>query len=186
LSQEAVLKHVDADERVQLLNLISAPMGHEELFTQLRLIISESTIIPETRWLQFKNRAKQKYFAFAQSKYFIPSIVGLWIAQGGLLTYSFSQFWITRESTLAEQMIVVLGVGFAGIAGLQILRGIFDLGHDRAEAYRKFYRGNLISVLLMQPFALYVATFGPIIALGINLFALFTLQYLLSLEKRHG
>ncbi len=186
LSQEAVLKQVDAEERRQLLQLIEAPSGHEKLFEQLRMIIAQATVTPETRWFKFKQRCKEMYFHFAESKYFVPSVIGLWLVQSGLLTFSFQRFLEMRNPNVAEQIIVVLGAGFAVIAATNILWGIFDLGTSRIEGYRKFYRGNLISVLLMQPFALYVATFGPIIALGINLVVLFALQYLLALEKRRG
>lgn len=184
LSQEAVMKHVDENERRQLLSLVEVSSEHESLFAQLRLIIKDTVTAPESEWLKIKMRAKQTYFDFVQSKYFIPAIVGLWVVQGGLLAYSFHEFWITTSSSFVEQTIVILGVGFAVIAGTYILRGIFELSTSRTVAYQRFYRGNLISVLLMQPFALYVATFAPILALGINLLALFGLQYLLSLEKR--
>lgn len=184
LSQEAVLKHVDENERRQLLSLVEVSTEHESLFAQLRLIIQETVVTPQTPWLVFKMRVRNAYFAVVQSSYFIPGIVALWLLQGGLVTYSFHSFWVATDSTFVEQTIVILGVGFAVIAALYILRGIFALSADRTDAYQKFYRGNLISVLLMQPFALYVATFVPIIALGINLLALFTLQYLLSLERR--
>lgn len=184
LSQEAALRHVDAVERQQLLSLVEKSSEHETLFAQLRLIIQETVATPESAWIKLKQQAKNSYFVFAQSKYFIPGIILLWVVQGGLLTYSFHNFLVTKNSTFIEQTIVILGVGFAVLAGLYILRGIFELSYDRITAYQRFYRGNLISVLLMQPFALYVATFVPILALGINLLALFTLQYLLSLEKR--
>lgn len=186
LSQEAVLSHVDSEERAQMQVLIEAPSGHEPLFTQLRLIIKETVVAPESAWIRSRSKAKQIYFNFVNSQYFLPLIVGIWVAQGGLLTYSFHNFLITKNSSVVEEMIVTLGVGFAILSGLFILRGIFDLGKDRVLGYRKMYRGNLISVLLMQPFALYVATFAPIIALGLNLLALFTLQYLLTLEQRQS
>ncbi len=184
LSQEAVMKHVDENEHRQLLALLEVPSKHESLFAQLRLIIQETTIIEEGAWSKIKLRIKRVYFGFVQSKYFIPIIVGLWLVQGGLLTYSFHEFLISKNSTFAEQTVVTLGIGFAMIAGLYVLRGIFELSASRTVAFQKFYRGNLIAVLLMQPFALYVATFVPILTLGINLLALFGLQYLLSLEKR--
>jgi hypothetical protein len=186
LSQEAVMKHVDEEDRKKLLSLVEVSTEHESLFAQLRLVIQETVVTPESVWLRMKMQAKGAYFRFVQSKYFIPSIVLLWVVQGGLLAYSFHSFWIDKNSSTIEQIIVVLGVGFAVIAGSYILRGIVELGNSRALAYQKFYRGNLISILLMQPFALYVATFPPIVALGINLLVLFGLQYLLSLEKRQS
>ncbi len=185
LSEEAVLKVVDEEERQELLLLIQTPAGHEPLFAQLRLIIQETVAAPMSSWGAFKAKMRARYFVMTQSKYFIPGIVGLWLFQGGLITFSFHNFLITQDSSVVEEIIVVLGVGFAILSALFILRGIFALGTDRVEGYRKFYKGNLISVLLMQPFALYVATFVPIIALGINLWALFTIQYLLTLEERN-
>jgi hypothetical protein len=184
LSQEAVLKQADEAERTQLLSLVEVSKEHEPLFAQLRLIVKETTAIPPSAWAKLKHAAQVQYFTFAQSKYFIPTVVGLWLIQGGLVTYSFHKFWLSRDSSVVEQAIIVFGVTFAIIAALHILRGIFDLGSDRREAYIKFYLGNLISVLFMQPFALYAATFVPILALGVNLLALFGIQYLLSLEKR--
>ena len=185
LSEEAIMKVVDEEERKQLLMLIETPTQHESLFAQLRIIIHEVVITPQSSWYRAKQRVKQSYFRFARSKYFTPLIVGLWIFQGGVLTFSFHNFLLIKQASVVEQIIVILGVGFAVLASMYILRGIFDLATSRLEGYRKFYRGNLIAVLLMQPFALYVATFGPIIALGINLLSLFTVQYLISLEERN-
>ena len=184
LSQEAVLKQVDEAERTQLLSLVEVSDAHEPLLAQLRVIVQQTIAVPQNWWGKQKQALQNLYFTFAQSKYFIPTIVGLWLVQGGLVTYSFHNFWLSKDSSVIEQVIVILGITFAVIAAMYILRGIFDLCSSRTDAYAKFYRGNLISVLFMQPFALYVATFIPILALGINLLALFGLQYLLSLEKR--
>jgi hypothetical protein len=185
MSQDAVLQSVDADERLQLMSLVSVASQHESLFAQLRIIIQETVATPESAWFRFKLLVKQSYFRFAGSSYFLPAILLLWLVQGSLLAFSFHKFLVHADATMIGKTIAVLGIGFAVLAGLYILRGIFDLASNRVEAYQKFYRGNLIAVLFMQPFALYVATFVPIIALGINLLALFTLQYLLSVEQRH-
>ncbi len=184
ISQEAVMNHVDENERKQMLSLVEVKSEHESLFAQLRIIIQETVTVPESPWLRAKMHAKQTYFNFVQSKYFVPAIVALWVVQGGLLTFSFHEFIINNKTSITEQLIIILGIGFAVISSSYIIRGIFDLSKSRTEAYSRFYRGNLISILLMQPFALYVATFIPIIALGVNLLTLFGLQYLLSLEKR--
>lgn len=184
LSQEAIMKHVDENERRQLLSLVEVSAEHQSLFAQLRLIIEDTVTLPASSWTKVKLHIKNLYFDFVQSQYFIPAIVALWLVQGGLLTYSFHEFIKNNSTSITEQVIIVLGVGFAVIASSYIIRGIFDLSRSRAEAYHRFYRGNLISILLMQPFALYVATFVPILALGINLLALFGLQYLLALENR--
>lgn len=184
LSQDAILKQVDVEDRIQLMALSESSGKYAGILGQLRQMIQEADILPVNNWTKFKTWCQAKYFQFAKSQYFLPSIVGLWVIEGGMLAYSFQNFLVNNESNHLEIAIVVCGIAFATLTSFYILSGISGLSQSRILAYRRFYRGNLVSVLLMQPFALYVATFIPIIALGINLISLFGLQYLLTLEKR--
>jgi hypothetical protein len=87
---------------------------------------------------------------------------------------------------VTEKSIVLIGIASAALSAVYVLAGLVRLRTDRITAYNKFYRANLVALLITQPFAFYVATFIPVLALGINLAALFTLQYLLEHERKLG
>ncbi len=182
LSKEAVMNHFDETERKQM-ELLLAGKHHVPLFKHLQQLLDKTTLLPVKIWWPRK-RLQDWYFSFAASRFFTPSVIALLILQGALIIMSFYGFGLYEDLSATEQVIVWIGISSAIFAAMYVLGGLVSLRRNRFAAYQKLYRANLISVLLTQPFAFYVATFVPLLALVINLGALFTLQYLMDQERR--
>ncbi len=186
LSKEAVMKRFDEVERVQMLALLAGEhKSQKSLFEYLGKLLNETELLPVVVWWP-RQRLREWYLEFVESKYFTPFVVALLILQTGLVIASLKSFGDYQKLGYVEQTIVWIGIASATLAVLYVLRGLYALRLNRLAAFQKLYRANLIAILLTQPFAFYVATFVPLIALAINLAALFTLQFLIDQEKKRA
>ncbi len=183
LAKEAVMKHFDAKERDQMIALLTG-RHQAPMFGHLRQLMDETVLLPIEQSSGPRKKLEFWYITIVRSQFFHAVIIALLIAQGGLIILSFLSFGYYSNLNSAEQTIVLIGIGSAILAGCYVLHGLLLLRGSRLKAFQKLYRANLISILLTQPFAFYVATFVPMLALAISLGSMFTLQYLINQERK--
>ena len=86
----------------------------------------------------------------------------------------------TTGGTIASVIQAAAGV----VAGVLIVRGVFELRHSRGKAYRSFELALLVDLLLAQPFAFLDVGFGAAVDVFIDLALLATLRYLQDQERK--
>lgn len=182
LSQEMVLRQFDITEKKRLQKLLKRPGNHASLFKQLQHIMDATQLRPKLWWEEAREFWQKKFYKFARSTVFAPLVVVVLLVQTVLISYSFQSFWRIETLNIAEQIIVVMGLGSAVVAALYVIRGLVLLPRHRGDGYRRIYRANLISILFTQPFAFYVAAFIPVLSLLINIASFFALRYLIERE----
>lgn len=183
LSKEAVMKRFDEQERGQMIALLSGS-SQLPLVAHLRQLLDATVVEPAKKIWWPRQRAKSLYWLFVKSRYFTSVTVSLLLIQGVLVILSLVSFGDFVSLGILEQSIVMIGVGSAVVSAGLVLAGLMRLRTNRLLAFQKFYRANLVSVLVTQPFAFYVATFIPVLALAISLGAMATLQYVMAQETR--
>lgn len=183
LSKEAVMQHFDEKERSLMISLLSGK-NNAPMFGHLRHMIDQTVLLPIKQPWWAQRKLQSWYFKSVQSAYFTPFVVALLIIQGALIMLSFLEFGEFGTLFFIEKSIVLIGIASAAVSGMLVLAGLLTMRSNRVVAFQKIYRANLVSVLITQPFAFYVATFVPILALAINLTAMVTLQYLLEQERK--
>lgn len=183
ISKEAVMKHFDEKERKQMIALLTGKHSMP-LFGHLRQLLDHTVLIPKEKPWWAKLKAQSLYEQLVNSKFFSPLIVAMTLFQGALIVTSFLWFGEFSQMRFLEQIIITVGLASAGLSVIFVLKGLVELRKDRFQAFQKFYRANLVSVLITQPFAFYVAAFLPTLALGISLAAMVSLQYLAKQEQK--
>lgn len=183
LSKEAVMKRFDEQERKQMIELLSGTY-QSPMFSHLRQLLDGSVVQPARKTWWPRYRLSKWYKNMVSSSYFHPVIVLLLIAQGVFVILSFISFGDYSELHYLEQTIILLGIISAAVSGLFVLNGLRLIRRNRLQSYHQLYRANLVSVLVTQPFAFYVATFVPMIALIVSLCSLVTFQYLMAQERK--
>ncbi|HMQ02144.1 MAG TPA: hypothetical protein PKD79_03715 [Candidatus Doudnabacteria bacterium] len=184
LSQEMILSQFNEVEKKRLQKLLKRPGKHASLFKQLQHIMDQTQIRPLLWMEEVSLLWEKKFFKFAKSKSFAPIVIILLLIQSFLIISSFQTFWTLGTLTFTQQLIVVIGMGSAVIAAMYVVRGLVLLRKNRLEGFSRIYRANLISILLTQPFAFYVASFVPVLSLIINILSFIALRYLIELEER--
>ncbi len=184
ISKEIFLHDLNAEERTQLLNLLSVNPKHSKVFNALMTELSKTRLAPVTSWQKTTDRFDKFVTNFLKQSITANFIWVLLILQGLVFAISFGRYWLEITSSMADRGIVIMGISFAVFSFLFIISGLSIFNRNRYEAYRKFYKANLLAVFLIQPFAFYVATILPLFALGINLVSIFALQYLIEQEQK--
>lgn len=201
LAEKLAMGTLTADDRDHALRLLAASDQAHPLVAPLRASFVTAVLVPTSfarlRWIG--SAGGRTYAAIVSSRWFRRILAAIFILTGvgfvlttiataALLGGAF--FGVADAQTALDEatsggtIASVIQAGAGVVAGILIVRGVFELRHSRAGAYRAFELAILVNLLLAQPFAFLDVGFGAAVDVSIDLALLATLRYLLTQERK--
>jgi len=201
LAEKLAMGTLTADDRDHALRLLAAADQAHPLVAPLRGIFIGAAPAPTSfarlRWMG--SAGGRTYAAIVSSRWFRWILAGIFILTGlgfvlttiataallGGAFFGVADAQIALDEATSGGVIASVIQAAAGVvAGVLIVRGVFELRHSRGRAYRSFELALLVDLLLAQPFAFLDVGFGASLDVFIDLALLATLRFLQAQERK--
>jgi hypothetical protein len=201
LAEKLAMGTLTADDRDHALRLLAAADQAHPLVAPLRGIFVGAAPAPTSfarlRWMG--SAGGRTYAAIVSSRWFRRILAAIFILTGlgfvlttiataallggaffGVADAQIALDEATSGGTIASVIQAAAGL----VAGVLIVKGVFELRPSRGRAYRSFELALLVDLLLAQPFAFLDVGFGAAVDVLIDLALLATLRYLQNQERK--
>lgn len=201
LMKEAAYQELDTEEKRQALQYLAKVHRQHQLATPLRQLLekTESHAMMEPSLVLRTRRYARQQYEYLVAKPWFPRALS-WVFFGLALTTLFKIAGITYLFTVGlpstdqnvlrflvggdVSVISVASLASSIASGLLIIAGLYKLRTSRYRAYGLWDRALLISIFFTQVFEFASDQFSAAFGLGIDLFLLLSLRYMIAQERR--
>lgn len=202
--EEVALKHLDTEEKRDVLEYLSKSDPDDPMTDALRKLVSDTQAIAatgpgyysraKTSFRSFYTRiAGSKYFKLGITLFFIGkliltlsyvTLVTVFIGMGREKLLNFRIFEYTANRLQGLTFIDKAQIFSSLLSGVFVLLGVYLIRQSRLSAYRMFERSVLVSILLTYVFIFYKEQFAALTGLTFNLLILIGLRVMIRREER--
>lgn len=183
ITKEVYSQDLDMDEKRRALKFLNKIESKDPFIKNLKQLLERVEAEPVSRstlLYKAKHSLRSFYLKLVERSWFKGLVIGFFII--------ISIFAILRIIYYIPQDLDFSFANWgqvtsAAISGFFALIGIYKLKSSRLVAYKMFRRGVLISIFLTQVFLFYIDQLAAITGLGVSIFILSTLQYMIDQEK---
>ncbi len=184
--KEAVMNDMNMDEKKRAIEYLEKSGARNKFITSLKMMLIYERTLPISNphfYAKIWMTLKRMYHHLVDTKWFLNAVIGFYVIKSIIFiittsvtltslfrgSYEMQIGWVEFLSSLASGVLVVLGTVY--------------LRRSRLIGYTLFKRSVLISIFLTQVFAFYHDQFSALVGLGLNIFLLITLDYMIHEES---